>query len=356
MENCVNNAIVTKGRNLFIDNVKAFTIILVVIGHCIQYGSGNAYLDNADYFDNQLFSFIYSFHMPLFMLISGYLFNFSLKKRTYSKVLLHRFRGLIIPIFSWGLVSLLFYIRNMLRQGCELDAITIVDEYFSSVVISLWFLWAVFGCSVIVLLTHSLFNNSIWAYFLFFLITFLLPDAYNLGLYNFIFPFFVIGFLCGHYELISKWNKKLDVLNRKGYSLLIMSIIFFGLWSFYDRENYIYISGYSILNKDIVHQLSINFYRLIIGLIGSAWGLLLLNKLKYGILQKIFSYIGKETLGIYIISEYLNLYVLRPFMGHSQGYNFGFVLLQTAIVITVCLLIISVIRCSKIADRCLLGR
>ena len=68
-----------KTRNVYIDIVKAVAIILVVFGHCIQYGSGSEFLSSTAFFENKVFIFIYSFHMPLFMLVSGYLFAYSLK-------------------------------------------------------------------------------------------------------------------------------------------------------------------------------------------------------------------------------------------------------------------------------------
>lgn len=71
-----NEAIISK-RNSYLDIAKSLGIILVVIGHCIQYGSGSLYFEKELYFYNILFKFIYSFHMPLFMLISGYLFGYN---------------------------------------------------------------------------------------------------------------------------------------------------------------------------------------------------------------------------------------------------------------------------------------
>lgn len=68
------------GRSEYLDFLKAILIITVLLGHCIQYGGG--YEDNS-FFDNKLFKFIYSFHMPLFMLISGYLFSESVKKGNF---------------------------------------------------------------------------------------------------------------------------------------------------------------------------------------------------------------------------------------------------------------------------------
>ena len=54
-----------KHRNYTYDNLKWFLIVLVVIGHCIV-----PYLDRADSFKSA-FCFIYFFHMPAFIFISG---------------------------------------------------------------------------------------------------------------------------------------------------------------------------------------------------------------------------------------------------------------------------------------------
>lgn len=58
-----NEALISK-RNNYIDIAKSLGIILVVIGHCIQYGSGSLYFEKELFFDNTLFKVIYSFHMP----------------------------------------------------------------------------------------------------------------------------------------------------------------------------------------------------------------------------------------------------------------------------------------------------
>lgn len=57
------------GRDLSFDFIKGVLIILVVLGHVIQglYG-----IDNPDVWENLLFTIIYTFHMPLFIFISGY--------------------------------------------------------------------------------------------------------------------------------------------------------------------------------------------------------------------------------------------------------------------------------------------
>lgn len=52
-------------RSTSVDLLKGYAIILVVLGHALQYNINN--------FDNNIvFRIIYSFHMPLFMFASGY--------------------------------------------------------------------------------------------------------------------------------------------------------------------------------------------------------------------------------------------------------------------------------------------
>ena len=60
---------VEKNR-FYIDFVKGIAIFLMLWGHCIQFCA----VGDFDFFENWVFKLIYSFHMPLFMLVSGYLF------------------------------------------------------------------------------------------------------------------------------------------------------------------------------------------------------------------------------------------------------------------------------------------
>ena len=51
-----------------IDSLKFFLIFLVLIGHCLDIG-----LDQ--HLNNSIFRLIYSFHMPVFVLLSGMMFK-----------------------------------------------------------------------------------------------------------------------------------------------------------------------------------------------------------------------------------------------------------------------------------------
>lgn len=60
-------------RDVTIDIVKGMAILFVVIGHLLQYNT-------ADGSHGVCFNWIYSFHMPLFMLLSGYVAAFNRDK------------------------------------------------------------------------------------------------------------------------------------------------------------------------------------------------------------------------------------------------------------------------------------
>lgn len=92
-------------RTPFFDIVKGISIFLVILGHCIQYGSGTQVLTRELFFNNIWFRAVYSFHMPLFMLISGYLFGNSCRKHSWRSNLLAKVNGLEVPIVAWGTIN-----------------------------------------------------------------------------------------------------------------------------------------------------------------------------------------------------------------------------------------------------------
>ena len=58
-------------------------------------------------FGNDFDFYIHGFHMPLFFFVSGYLFNI---KRTFCEVISRKFKALIIPYASFGMVALYYFI------------------------------------------------------------------------------------------------------------------------------------------------------------------------------------------------------------------------------------------------------
>ena len=61
-------------RDVIVDSIRGFAIILIVIGHCViwLHRSGVVFRN-----DEVLRSFVYSFHVPLLFMVSGYVHAFS---------------------------------------------------------------------------------------------------------------------------------------------------------------------------------------------------------------------------------------------------------------------------------------
>ena len=79
-------------RILYIDKLKGFAILFVVMGHLTDKSLVNE--------GNLLNDIIYSVHMPLFMFLSG-LFAFN-KTTTFKNMLYKRFSRLMMPYFFIG--------------------------------------------------------------------------------------------------------------------------------------------------------------------------------------------------------------------------------------------------------------
>ena len=101
---------VTQSRMEYIDFTKLFAIYCVLWGHSLQYMSAN------DFINNNVASFIYSFHMPLFMVLSGYFFSSSLKLNFVS-LIIKKVRQLIVPFLSWTIFVELIYSIGKVYNG-----------------------------------------------------------------------------------------------------------------------------------------------------------------------------------------------------------------------------------------------
>ncbi len=115
-------------RNPYIDFLKGLAIISVVIGHCWT-------------IDRSLFNFIYSFHMPLFFCISGYLFS---NKAPYRKFVVSKAKSILMPYVIYFATSYLcaVWLFNKPMSITEgLKALLLSGTYCSNVYnTTLWYL------------------------------------------------------------------------------------------------------------------------------------------------------------------------------------------------------------------------
>ena len=90
-------------RIYFFDNVKAILIILVVVGHFIDIASDSSRVYRS------IFVFIYSFHMPLFIFISG---MFHKDEHIFQKAITNIVICVILNILLFS-TNLILYQRTM---------------------------------------------------------------------------------------------------------------------------------------------------------------------------------------------------------------------------------------------------
>lgn len=93
----------SSGRLEWIDVLKCLGMLLVVVGHASEDGAAGTYR-----------YYIYSFHMPLFFMISGMTFYLQCQKRTFDFVGLvkNKAKGLVWPYFSLSFLTIPIWILN----------------------------------------------------------------------------------------------------------------------------------------------------------------------------------------------------------------------------------------------------
>ena len=141
-----NQTMNSKERLNSIDCVKGVAILLVVLGHAVQLLKGSEAANH-----DRLFNYIYSFHMPLFMFISGYLsykqlISFSdVRKRAYQ---------LLPPFFFFPLfVGLAF--KGTVCVNTFKHLIERPDS-------GLWFFYVLFMISSYYTIVMTIFERSVY--------------------------------------------------------------------------------------------------------------------------------------------------------------------------------------------------
>lgn len=190
-------------RNTGIDSLKGILIVLMIMGHILQ---GNV-MDNYSRF------IIYSFHMPLFIGIAGYLMagssTFQLSSNGFWSRILKR------PVWPW-LIAMLAYsvLPNLSKVSGIKEMLLLLGKCFVFPYHHLWFIPAYIGWITGTLLLFKLFKNPVIIFCVAFLISFVfypvdhhlifldwVPKGYSLLHYigrtfhlQFFF-FFVLGFV-----------------------------------------------------------------------------------------------------------------------------------------------------------------
>ena len=279
-------------RNQFVDTIKAILIILVVMGHSIQYGGGAYYLNNDLYYDNYLFRAIYTFHMPMFMILSGFFFGYT-NNNNLRTIICSRLKSIGIPFVAY--CTILYFVWWYSNDISEFY----VSDFIRKMKINMWFLSSVLVNSLIVAIGYYLLKSysSLLLIFIFFLL-FFIPDEKVYAPHKYMYLFFVVGYWLndrhGVKDAINRWidNKWLVLLLLISFVLIVYS---------YDECMFIYKGGFCIMTGFGIdyNMLFLDVLRFIEGFICCLFFLSIMKK--YHILLNNFhlGFLGKNTLGLY---------------------------------------------------------
>jgi|GEM_PF-1719253 len=145
--NLTEMATIPSPRDAFLDCLKGFAILTVVLGHTFQ-GTPD--------FDHYLpFRLVYSFHMPMFLFVAGMTASLGLSRRlkagrpdfsSYASELQARALRLLVPFVTWAIIQ--YYLLRPQAYGPA----TWLLHIFQVPDNGLWFLLTVFQCCCVLVL------------------------------------------------------------------------------------------------------------------------------------------------------------------------------------------------------------
>ena len=285
------------------DFLRGLAIFLVLLGHCIQWFDPN-------WKQNPLFEGIYSFHMPLFMFISGYFLRKNLDQVPFWEWQKQKARQLFLPSVVNSIVfSLLIYFTIYLGWS-HLKPIWYHE--------ALWYLNTLFAFVVVARIIAICRNSSVrvFLWMLFYGCTFFL-NFYPIGMYlKFMLPFFLLGI---SYRKLTNFKPSLQYYFLVPGTLLTFWV--FPLWNF---SHSIYMLPYAPLYPENTQHFLTLYAN---GFAGICATMLLINTIypllvsKKSIVPfvKTATWVGTVTLPIYVVQTHF--FVVREVVdGFSQNF------------------------------------
>lgn len=269
-----------------IDILKGITIILVVFGHAVQgIVDSNKLSLSTEY--SSIFitkSVIYSFHMPVFFMISGFFLTKWIKNDRVL-ALKQKFRRLVYPYFIWSFITAMFM---QLASSFTNNGLGLIDFLKSPIVpfSQYWFLYLLFFFHLVYFVSDKILRDqSIKFLFIISILLFcfglFLPNFWVVSDFSKYFLFFITG------SYLLPYIKKITNVNQM--QLIAICIMFVTV---------------NCINLVLLNTKYIIYYFF---LVTSAVGFLFLFAIsiyisqKSLILKKFLSYVGKNSMQIYVM-------------------------------------------------------
>ena len=266
------------GRIYYFDNLKFLLIFLVVFGHFVD-----LIISKTD-IARSTFIFIYLFHMPLFVFISGFFSKNSVKRKDKSKIIVFLLLYIILK-------AIIFTIENLYGKN-------VAFHVFSEKSVS-WYLFAMAAWYGITMLVENL-NKK---YILLISITLSLIVGFDKDIGDFLclsriivfYPFFLLGNLVNKEQLFNVVkNKKLKVI-----SIIFLMLLIYIVFAFI---NDVYLIRPILTGRNSYYSMDNNIedfgilFRLIWYVISSLISISIMSLIPKG--KTFFSNLGRNTLTV----------------------------------------------------------
>ncbi len=281
----------------FIDVARAIAIFLIVLGHTLVHSAHCGLV----------YKYIYSFHVPLFFILSGFVFK---RKdiESYFTFFKNKFLRIMIPYFIWATLFLIpyFILGNAIGDALNIDSSYNLKDMLSNILYgnangaalkqnsALWFLPSLFCAEIvsyfIVKLADKGYKQDFFLLLLLFLmsfichrfLSFILPWGIN-TIYVSI-PFFFIGYLLKKYNVFEREERKSHIF----YLLLL-----FVIGSYASFNNYQTVTFIEFMYGNLLFTFISGIF---LSIVLIAFSKKIRNK-------KWLQYIGKNTMGILIFHK-----------------------------------------------------
>lgn len=298
-------------REPYWDVVKGILIVLVVLGHVVQFAVGGNFWGNA------LFKGIYLFHMPLFVMVSGYFCILGVRRHG-SRYVWRNVRHLLLPSFVTAIIYLAYgavrsyYGGHPLHMPCYGDFLRV------------WFLICIFECSLFTWIL-LLFKSQWWRFAWFvipMLIAMLCPGFPHAGQFTFLYPFFLLG----------AWvNARGCNLGNKWIGVGALAV-YIGVFCVFRNNWYVYRTPMASL-PDNLYVVAVYLVRMAGGLAGCFLFLFAVRHLTLLQNCSLLSKLGASTLAIYLLQCYFWDLVWN---GHFPVIGVWLCIPLTAVVVALC--------------------
>lgn len=280
-----------KKRDPRIDALKGVLILLVIFGHGLQY---YVYKGNEGYWQDPVFTFIYIFHMPLFMAVSGYVAVYGLQGLKLRELVLKRCLRFLLPIMFWCAAIV---IADCLLRRMP-DPLQFMQNYHAAIFHYYWFLWALAISSILVWCALALQMRDALVLPVSAMLLLAMPFTSGiLVMAQYTYPFFCAGYLYHRYEA-----KLVPGL----WAYLCSALIAVTCYAVWRPQTYVYNNHLRMSTLPDVQMVAILFAG------GAAFCVLVSGVLSYlwrlgpqGRIQGYCATLGKVTLELYLLQIFL---------------------------------------------------